>query len=145
MRSILLSVLLLILMFAQACAYEPMNTVEFEHHLDKDFGLIALYGIGYGDYNDAGMPSDFLPFGPSLKEMYASNSVGAKLVHLGSPRVVVGTQEGEKAVLPLRWVGEIPPREFNGKLFIRVFNLKEGLLHWDTDPFATWEYGRSNE
>jgi len=68
-----------------------------------------------------------------------------KLVFIGEPKIVIESEDGEQHTLPLRWVGEVPPRRFSGKIFIRIYNLEEGLIHWSRESVGHWDYDESDE
>ena len=121
-----------------ACARQQMNTIQFEPHYSEALAVKSLYGVGFDGYDNPSAPSNAMLLGWK-KDAYSSNGNWAKLVNIGSPRVEVITRAGERYEVPLKWVGEVPPEKFDGKVFIRIYNLEEGLIHWEKNSHG-WDY-----
>ena len=121
-----------------ACARQQMNTIQFEPHYSEALAVKNLYGVGFDGYDNPSAPSNAMLPGWK-KDAYARNGNWAKLVNIGSPRVEVITRAGERYEVPLKWVGEVPPEKFDGKVFIRIYNLEEGLIHWEKKSHG-WDY-----
>lgn len=116
-----------------------LNTVEFEPHLEKAYGAPEVYGVGFEGYEDPDLPSNFLLLGRKMGVSTATSDF-AKLVYIGKPRIVIESEDGERHTLPLRWMSEEPPPKFSGRITIRIYNLEEGLIHWNPDPYGYWDY-----
>ncbi|NLF95080.1 MAG: hypothetical protein GX564_14450 [Oligosphaeraceae bacterium] len=115
-----------------------MNTIQFESHYSEELAVKNLYGVGFDGYDNPSAPNNSRLLG-WVKGASTSNLNHAKLVNIGSPRVEVITRAGQRYEVPLKWVGDVPPEKFDGKVFIRIYNLEEGLIHWEKNSHG-WDY-----
>ena len=121
-----------------------LNTVEFEPHLEKPYEALEVYGVGFEGYEDPEVPGNFILLGWLRGASTATSDFG-RFVYIGEPKIVIESKDGEQHTLRLRWMSEVPPREFSGRITIRVYNLEEGLIHWNPDPYGHWDYDESDE